>query len=161
MRVLIEGWYYYQKPANSEVFITKIAVFFAWRHKKPIKNKHKLEKSINFIKKRMFVLYDAMQKRAILIIYAKKIIYMSSNIARGDISRAGIIFIQGLQLRVLLECGYYSREGLIWGNTVDISKIHSAQHEKLFCFVLFKSTPNYPWYPYLVVDIQANISINH
>ena len=43
---------------------------------------------------------------------------MSSNIARGDISRAGIIFLQGLQLWALLECGFYSREGLIWGNTV-------------------------------------------
>ena len=38
---------------------------------------------------------------------------MSSNNVRGDISRAGIIFLQGLQLRVLLECGFYSREGLI------------------------------------------------
>ena len=43
---------------------------------------------------------------------------MSSNNVRGDISRAGIIFLQGLQLRALLECGFYSREGLIWGNTV-------------------------------------------
>ena len=34
---------------------------------------------------------------------------------------AGIIFLQGLQLRALLECGYYSREGLIWGNTVHIT----------------------------------------
>ena len=40
------------------------------------------------------------------------------NIAPGDISRAGIIFLQGLQLRALLECGFYSREGLLWGNTV-------------------------------------------
>ena len=48
----------------------------------------------------IFVLYDAMQKKA-------------SYIASGDISRAGIIFLQGLQVRVLLECGYYSREGLI------------------------------------------------
>ena len=39
--------------------------------------------------------------------------FMSSNNVRGDISRAGIIFLQGLQLRVLLECGFYSREGLI------------------------------------------------
>ena len=44
----------------------------------------------------------------------------TSNIARGDISRAGIIFLKDLQVRVLLECGYYSREGLIWGNTVPI-----------------------------------------
>jgi hypothetical protein len=27
---------------------------------------------------------------------------------------AGIIFLQGLQLRVLLECGYYSRAGIIF-----------------------------------------------
>ena len=32
---------------------------------------------------------------------------MSSNIAPGDISRAGI-FLQGLQEQVLLECGFYS-----------------------------------------------------
>ena len=38
---------------------------------------------------------------------------MTSSNARGDISRAGIIFLQGLQLRALLECGFYSREGLI------------------------------------------------
>ena len=44
------------------------------------------------------------------IIIVKK---MSSNIARGDISRAGIIFVKDLQVRVLLERGYYSREGLI------------------------------------------------
>ena len=53
----------------------------------------------------MFVLYDAMQKTRILI-------------ARRDISRTGIIFLQGLQLRAVLEQGLYSREGLIWGNTV-------------------------------------------
>ena len=41
---------------------------------------------------------------------------------RGDISRAGIILLWGLQLRALLECGFYSREGLIWGNTVSNSK---------------------------------------
>ena len=41
------------------------------------------------------------------------------NIARGDISRAGIINPSLALLRALLECGYYSREGLIWGNTVD------------------------------------------
>ena len=61
----------------------------------------------------MFVLYEAIQK-------------MSSNIAHGDISRAGIILLQGLQLRAILECGYYSREGLIWGNTV------CAAHENSF-----------------------------
>ena len=27
---------------------------------------------------------------------------------------AGIIFLQGLQLRGLLECGYYSRAGIIF-----------------------------------------------
>ena len=43
---------------------------------------------------------------------------MSSINARGDISRAGIIKHSLPLLRVLLECGYYSREGLIWGNTV-------------------------------------------
>ena len=40
-------------------------------------------------------------------------IHMSSNNVPGDISRAGIILLQDLQLRVLLECGFYSREGLI------------------------------------------------
>ena len=30
-----------------------------------------------------------------------------------QIRPAGIIFLQGLQLRVLLECGYYSRAGII------------------------------------------------
>ena len=59
----------------------------------------------------MFVLYDAMQK-------TRDFDNMSSNNVRGDISRAGIIFLKGLQLRVLLECGFYSREGIIWGNTV-------------------------------------------
>ena len=33
--------------------------------------------------------------------------------ARGDISRAGIINHSMSLLRALLECGYYSREGLI------------------------------------------------
>ena len=55
----------------------------------------------------MFVLYEAMQKTHD---FNDKI---ASIIARGDISRAGIIFLQGLQLRALLECGFYSREGLI------------------------------------------------
>ena len=35
---------------------------------------------------------------------------MSSNIARGYISRAGIILSQGLQLRVLIEGGSYMRK---------------------------------------------------
>ena len=43
---------------------------------------------------------------------------MSLYIARGDILRAGIINCSIALLRALLECGYYSREGLIWGNTV-------------------------------------------
>ena len=116
MRVLIEGWYYYQKPANPEVFITKIAVFFAWRHKKPIKNKHKLEKSINFIKKRMFVLYDAMQKRAILIIYAKNNnIYVFEYCPRGYIEGGYYFFIRPstagiIRVRVLFEGGSYLRK---------------------------------------------------
>ena len=38
--------------------------------------------------------------------------------SRGDYLRAGIIKTSYLWLRALLECGYYSREGLIWGNTV-------------------------------------------
>ena len=58
------------------------------------------------------------KKRAILILKTSRFAGLSSNIARGDISRAGIIFLQCLQLRALLECGFYSREGLIWGNTV-------------------------------------------
>ena len=56
----------------------------------------------------MFVIYDNMWKTRD---FDNK---MSSNIARGDISRAGIIFLQGLQLRALLECGYYSRAGIIF-----------------------------------------------
>ena len=43
---------------------------------------------------------------------------MSSNIARGDILRAGIINHFLPLLRALLECGFYSREGFICGNTV-------------------------------------------
>ena len=39
---------------------------------------------------------------------------------RGDYLRAGIIKTFHLWVRVLLECGYYSREGLIWGNTVSV-----------------------------------------
>ena len=54
---------------------------------------------------------------------------MTSNIARGDISRAGIIFFQGLQLRALLECGFYSREGLIWGNTVADARFHEILNQ--------------------------------
>ena len=37
----------------------------------------------------------------------------ASNIARGDILRAGIINHSLVLLRALLERGYYSREGLI------------------------------------------------
>ena len=48
----------------------------------------------------------------------KKFKKMSSNNARGDISRAGIINHSLPLLRALLEHGYYSREGLILGNTV-------------------------------------------
>ena len=43
----------------------------------------------------------------------QKVKRMSLNIARGDISRAGIINHFLALLRALLECGYYSREGLI------------------------------------------------
>ena len=43
----------------------------------------------------------------------KKTRDFASNIAGGDISRAGIIILQDLQVWVLLECGFYSREGLI------------------------------------------------
>ena len=32
--------------------------------------------------------------------------------------KGGYYFLQGLQLRTLLECRFYSREGLIWGSTV-------------------------------------------
>ena len=56
----------------------------------------------------MFVLYD--RRREKTRDFDKK---KASDNARGDKSRAGIIFLQGLQLRALLECGYYSREGLI------------------------------------------------
>ena len=45
---------------------------------------------------------------------------MSSNTAQGNILRAGIINHSLVLLRALLECGYYSREGLIRGNTVYI-----------------------------------------
>ena len=51
------------------------------------------------------------KKRAILIIKTSGLSGFDN--ARGDISRAGIIFLQDLQLRALLECGFYSREGLI------------------------------------------------
>ena len=44
---------------------------------------------------------------------------MSSNMARGDISRAGIINHSLALLQAILECGHYSREGLIRGNTVN------------------------------------------
>ena len=57
--------------------------------------------------------YSAKLKAENLKILQKDLKNTSSIIARGDISRAGIIFLQGLQLRVLLECGFYSREGLI------------------------------------------------
>ena len=43
-----------------------------------------------------------------------------SNIARGDMSRAGIIIHSLALLRALLECGYYSREGLY--------------HKQIICF---------------------------
>ena len=42
------------------------------------------------------------------------------NIAREDISRAGIIFLQDLQLRVLLECGHHSRAGIIIRTNLDL-----------------------------------------
>ena len=61
----------------------------------------------------LFVLYDAMQK-------TRDFDNMSSNNVRGDISRAGIIFSQGLQLRVLLERGYYSRAGIITATLVSL-----------------------------------------
>ena len=44
--------------------------------------------------------------------------YISLKNFPRDISRAGIIKHSLPLLRALLECGYYSREGLIWGNTV-------------------------------------------
>ena len=67
-------------------------------------------KLIDFPQLGMFVLYDTIDIVQNMRDFDKK---KASNIARGDISRAGIIFLQGLQLRVLLRCGYYSREGLI------------------------------------------------
>ena len=87
------------KPANPNIFIIKIA-------RGVIKNKQAINFMILFYLIVMFVLYDAMQK-------TRDFDNMSSNNVRGDISRAGIIFLQGLQLRVLLECGYYSRAGII------------------------------------------------
>ena len=53
-------------------------------------------------------LFNSFQTSAIDNFFLK-----SSNIARGDISRAGIIKHSLALLRALLECGYYSREGLI------------------------------------------------
>ena len=50
---------------------------------------------------------------------------MSSNIARGDISRAGIINHSLPLLRALLECGFYLKEGLI-GNTVNLNVIEHS-----------------------------------
>ena len=37
-----------------------------------------------------------------------------------QIRPAGIIFLQGLQLRVLLECGHYSRAGIIIRTNLDL-----------------------------------------
>ena len=42
--------------------------------------------------------------------------------ARGDKSRVDIIDFSLALLRAVLECGYYSREGLIWGNMVSALK---------------------------------------
>ena len=55
---------------------------------------------------------------------------MSSNIACGNILRAGIIIDSLVLLRALLERRYYSREGLIWGNTVFIYYLQKAMDEK-------------------------------
>ena len=49
--------------------------------------------------------------------------------ARRDISRAGIINCFLALLRALLERGYYSREDLIWGNTV------SCTFSKLYVYI--------------------------
>ena len=62
---------------------------------------------------------------------------MSSNIARGDISRAGII-LYDLKVRVLLERGFYSREGLIWGNTVYVP--YDSKIIRTYCKKKFKLT---------------------
>ena len=59
----------------------------------------------------MFVLYDEIQKTRILVINVFE--YCPRVYIEG-----GYYFLQGLQLRALLERGFYSREGLIWGYTV-------------------------------------------
>ena len=55
----------------------------------------------------------AIQLKLLTFITLLQKVKMSSNNARGDISRAGIINHSLALLRALLECGYYSREGLI------------------------------------------------
>ena len=57
---------------------------------------------------------------------------MPSNITRGDISRAGIIICSLALLRALLERGYYSREGLIWGKTVDMAHFNAWPIDKFY-----------------------------
>ena len=61
--------------------------------------------------------------KPIFLAFVKKItpnanVRIRSKKARGYYSRAGIIDFFLALLRALLECGYYSREGLICGNTV-------------------------------------------
>jgi hypothetical protein len=82
---------------------------------------------------------------------------MSSNNVRGDISRAGIIFLQGLQLRVLLECGFYSREGLIWGNTV--CPIMSLLEKAAYLMTSFFVWPTLPKFFFDVVTQITRICL--
>ena len=50
-----------------------------------------------------------------IVITLQKVFFKSSNIGHGDIPRAGIITHSLALLPELLEHGYHSREGLIWG----------------------------------------------
>ena len=56
---------------------------------------------------------------------------MSSNITRGDISRAGIINHFLPLLQALLKRRYYSREGLIWGNTVYLELVDKLDSKSI------------------------------
>ena len=66
---------------------------------------------------------------------------MSSNIARGDISREGIIIYSLALLRVLLECGYYHNAGIIRGSAlyeeIRYFIFSSCLRDKYYIHVLF------------------------
>ena len=61
-------------------------------------------------------------------------------IARGYYLRAGMFKHSLVLLRALLECGYYLRECLIWGNTV---------FKGLHCVTFIKCPIHWIWISYL------------